>query len=160
MEQKIISMMDKPKDKRTKEYKKWLKEYKQWLKDNQQGLGDKVDYMLNETPLKNVTKIIKKVMFKDGEDCGCDKRRQRLNEIMPYRNKPARCLTETEYYEYRNFAETRTMRLDAAQVDFVCSLYASVFNKPKFKPCLTCSPKPLMKMIELLDKVFDSYGDK
>ena len=66
-------MNEPPKDKRTKEYK-------QWLKDNHQGLGDKVDYMLNETPLKNVTKIIKKALFKDGEDCGCDKRQEWLNE--------------------------------------------------------------------------------
>ena len=143
-------MNEPPKDKRTKEYK-------QWLKENSTGLGDTVDYVLNETPLKTITKAVKKVVFKQGKDCGCDQRRKKLNQIMAYRLKPVRCFTEKEHDEYNVFKETRALTLTNGQIKFVCKLYADIFNKPYYEPCRNCSPKPMLKMIESLDKVFDSY---
>ena len=136
---------------------KRTKEYKQWIKDNPQGLGDKVDHLLNETALKPVTKAIKKVLFKDGKDCGCNKRRKKLNELNPVRYKLVRCLTEQEYIEYKAFKENRTLIVKNDQVEFIARLYSDIFKKQYFKPCSGCSPKPLLRMIEMLDKVFDSY---
>ncbi len=53
-----------------------------------EGLGDSLEKVFEATGIASVVKF----MF--GDDCGCDKRKELLNEIFPYR-KP-NCLTETE----------------------------------------------------------------
>lgn len=138
--------MNKPKKKYTKKQK-----------PQSEGLGDTVAYVLNETPVKAVTKVVKKALFKDGKDCGCEQRRKKLNQVLPYRMKPVRCLTEEEYVQYEAFKNQRTLTLKNEEVKFVCKLYAEIFNRPYYEPCRNCSPKPMLVMIERLDKVFDSY---
>ena len=111
------------------------------------GLGDTVERIIKSTGLQ---------IFVDGKDCGCEKRKEKLNELFPYRFK-ARCLTEQEYNSWKDFKAIRTLRISKEQIDYVCELYASVFNRKLWKPCLNCTPKPLISMIDKLDKVFDSY---
>ncbi len=53
------------------------------------GLGDTVERVFKKTGIDKVAKFIL------GEDCGCDKRRDKLNEMFPY-NSPE-CLNESEY---------------------------------------------------------------
>lgn len=111
------------------------------------GLGDTVEKIIKATGLQ---------IFVDGKDCGCEERKQKLNEMFPYRFK-ARCLTELEYNEYKEFKETRTLTMEWDKVTWVCDLYASVFNRQKWYPCIGCSPKILIGMIDKLDKVYDAY---
>jgi len=117
----------------------------------QKGLGDTIEAVLTTTGIKKIFEI-----FVDGEDCGCDKRKEKLNELFPYRFK-ARCLTELEYNGWRDFKEVRTLKISWAQIVYVCDLYASVFSRQTWYPCSGCSPKPLINMIDKLDKVFDAY---
>jgi len=117
----------------------------------QKGLGDTIEAVLTTTGIKKIFEI-----FVDGEDCGCDKRKEKLNELFPYRFK-ARCLTELEYNSWKDFKEVRTLKISWAQIVYVCDLYASVFNRQTWYPCSGCSPKPLINMIDKLDKVFDAY---
>jgi hypothetical protein len=42
------------------------------------GLGDTIERITKATGIK---KVVKKVI---GEDCGCDKRKKKLNKIVPY----------------------------------------------------------------------------
>lgn len=140
--------MDKPK-----------KKYNKKKKPQSEGLGDTISYVLNETPVKAVTKVVKKALFKDGKDCGCEQRRKKLNEVLPYRMKPTRCLTEKEHTDYKSFKDQRTLTLTNDQIKFVCKLYSEIFNRPYYEPCRNCSPKPMLSMIEKLDKVFDSYEE-
>jgi len=116
-----------------------------------EGLGDTVETILETTGVKKLVQI-----FVDGKDCGCEERKQKLNELFPYRFK-ARCLTEEEYNKWKSFKEVRTLLMSKEDVDYVCELYASVFNRQIWYPCAGCSPKPLINMISKLDKVFDSY---
>ena len=74
-----------PKDKRTKAYKTWKAKYDAEAK----GLGDTAEQVFEKTGIK------KAVKFLAGEDCGCDKRKDMLNQIFPYQ-KP-NCLTEEEF---------------------------------------------------------------
>ena len=117
----------------------------------QKGLGDTVEAVLTTTGIKKIFEI-----FVDGEDCGCDKRKEKLNELFPYRFK-ARCLTELEYNSWKDFKEVRTLKISWPQIVYVCDLYASVFSRQVWYPCSGCSPKPLINMIDKLDKVFDAY---
>lgn len=120
-------------------------------KTKHKGLGDTVEAVLEATGAKKLFHI-----FVDGKDCGCEQRKQKLNELLPYRFK-ARCLTEKEYNDWKEFKEVRTLRMTWEQIVYVCDLYASVFNRQKWYPCSGCSPKPLIAMIDKLDKVHDAY---
>jgi hypothetical protein len=115
------------------------------------GLGDTIEKITEATGIKHLVDI-----FIDGKDCGCEQRKEKLNLLFPYRFK-ARCLTEQEYNSYKEFKAIRTLTISREQVDYVCELYASVFNRQLWKPCSSCSPKPLINMIDKLDKVYESY---
>jgi len=111
------------------------------------GLGDTIEKIIKATHLD---------IFVEGKDCGCEKRKEKLNQLFPYRFK-ARCLTEQEYNQWKEFKAARTLTINREQVDMVCELYASVFNRQIWKPCASCSPKPMISMIDKLDKVYESY---
>jgi hypothetical protein len=49
------------------------------------GLGDTVEFLAEKTGIKYA--INKAVELGIIEDCGCDKRKQSLNELVPYGNK-------------------------------------------------------------------------
>ena len=75
-------------DKRTKQYKA----YKKWKENHQaasKGVGDTLEKVFEATGVADVVKFIA------GEDCGCDERKEKLNELFPYKNPE--CFTEEEY---------------------------------------------------------------
>ena len=120
-------------------------------KGKSKGLGDTIEKITTTTGVKKLIEI-----FVDGEDCGCEERKQKLNVLFAYRLK-ARCLTELEYNQWKEFISVRTIRLSTEQVNFICELYASVFSRQVYKPCSGCSPAPLISMIDKLDKVYNQY---
>ena len=48
------------------------------------GLGDTIEKITEATGIK---KVIDKVSKVTGKDCGCNKRKERINKMFPYRNK-------------------------------------------------------------------------
>ena len=113
-----------------------------------QGLGDTIEKVIKATGLDK---------FVDGKDCGCEERKQKLNDMFPYRYK-ARCMTELEYKEWGKFREIRTLTLSVTQVNYICELFASLFNRQVWKPCTNCSQlKELISMIDKIDKIYDTY---
>ena len=54
-------------------------EIKDTLKKKSKGLGDTLDKITTITQFK---KIVNEVL---GEDCGCNKRKEKLNKIFPYK---------------------------------------------------------------------------
>jgi len=36
---------------------------------------------LESKPIKPLTKVIKKAIFKDNDDCGCEERKQKANQL-------------------------------------------------------------------------------
>jgi len=71
---------------------------------------------------------------------------------LPTRFKP-RQLTLNEYKEYKLFKENRTLKLSIKQIEYICDLFESVFNKTNINK----TTKSLIGMIDKLDKVFESY---
>ncbi len=49
------------------------------IKVKSRGLGDTIEKFTSKTGIKKVVKAVA------GEDCGCDKRRDTLNRIFPYK---------------------------------------------------------------------------
>lgn len=117
------------------------------------GLGDVVESITEATGIK------KAVHFIAGEDCGCDKRKEQLNKMFSFKFKP-NCFTEEQYNEWNQFKEVRTLRITQEQVKYICTLYASIFNKPYWYPdCFSCSgtARTISDMIDRLDKVHETY---
>src|SRR5210317_2009078 len=75
-------------DKRTKEYKTYA-EWKANREAASEGLGDSIEKITEATGIKAAVK------FLAGEDCGCDERKEKLNEMFGYRNPE--CLLEEEH---------------------------------------------------------------
>jgi hypothetical protein len=113
------------------------------------GLGTDIAKVFEVTGVKAVVELITK-------DCGCKENEEKLNDLFPYRFK-ARCFTEEEYNQWKEFTEVRTLKITHEQILFISKLYSSVFNKTVTLPCSSCSPKPLIAMIDKLDKVYNAY---
>jgi hypothetical protein len=47
------------------------------------GLGDTIEKLTTATGIK---KVVEKVSQAAGKDCGCAKRREKLNQVFPYNN--------------------------------------------------------------------------
>lgn len=128
-----------------------------------QGLGDVVENITEATGIKKVVEL-----FTDGKDCGCDKRKKKLNEIKAFSKVyKLDCFTEDEYNTYKEFLNTRGIKLNedneykgtlaSKHVDYLVRLYALKTNTPVYRPCSSCSSKPLVRMIEVLDALYNSY---
>jgi len=147
-------------DKRTTEYKEWAKFNK--IANKPEGLGDTVENVLNSKPLKPITKAIKNLLWKDGEDCGCDERKKKLNKLVKYNRKPQRCLTQTQYNRYKDYVNHRTLNVwQPKEIELLIELYAHVFaikyhNKDLCRNC-SGSGRTLLRMSKELDKVFETY---
>ena len=83
----------------------------------------------------------------------CEERKKFLNEKFSYRLKLANCFTDEQKEWYDNYKKVRTLTLTNEQRKKICELYAYVFNTQYFEPCVNCSPKPYLKMIEKLDEL-------
>jgi len=125
-------------DKRTKEYKDWKKR-----KDDEinsiKGVGDVIEDITKATGIKKVVKFIA------GDDCGCDERKEKLNNL-PLRKKP-RCATEEEYYYLKSIQNATAMSNEQANKFF--NTYNSIFNtKKKTTRCSSCI-RSMIKHVKL-----------
>lgn len=148
--------MEEPKDKRTKEYKRWKKHQKNLQKaiDNdtayvERGAGDKLEQLTEKTGIK---KAVKKIF---GDDCGCEERKAKLNKVKALRTrfKIVGCFTEDTYNTWTNFIkEDHSKITHQQQVEIIIPIYTQLFAR-KFKP-LTCCLEPFINDI---NAVYDKY---
>ena len=119
------------------------------------GLGDTVENVLKKTGVKKLVDV-----FTD--DCGCDKRKEKLNKLFPYKRKPQRCLTESQYNNYKKYRDTRTLSVwKDNEINLLVELYSHVFaiKYQKTDLCRNCSGsgKLLFNMSKELDIIFETY---
>jgi NAD(P)H-nitrite reductase large subunit len=113
------------------------------------GLGDTVEKVLEATGIAQAVKFIA------GDDCGCDARKEKLNQWFPYRK--AECLTEDEYnYLTEYFAQTRN-EINVSQQQMLLKIYNRIFNANK-KPtsCSSC----FRELHSDLAKVYNTYKEE
>lgn len=118
--------MEKPTDKRTKEYKEWVANFES---NKPKGVGDIVEEFTEKTGIKKVVKAIA------GEDCGCDDRKEKLNEM--FRSK-VNCPTEEEWNYLKMVFETKA-KLNGITQKHMQDIYERIFNKTLVSSCLSCS---------------------
>jgi len=111
------------------------------------GLGDTVEKVLEATGIASVAKFVL------GEDCNCEERKKKLNELFPYRN--TNCLTEEEY---QWLTETNVLTQDTfkpSEQTKLIAIYNRVFNlRQEPTSCASCFRELVFKM----QKVYAEYN--
>ena len=111
-----------------------------------QGLGDTVEQVLEATGIAKVAKFLM------GEDCGCDERKAKLNEMFPY-NKPE-CLTEDEYNYLNESQVLFKASIRPTEQAEILNIYNRVFHvRREPTSCASCLREIVIKM----QKVFNEY---
>ena len=111
------------------------------------GFGDTVEKVLEATGIASVAKFVL------GEDCNCEERKKKLNELFPYRN--TNCLTEEEYQWLK---ETNVLSQDTfkpSEQTKLIAIYNRVFNlRQEPTSCASCFRELVFKM----QKVYAEYN--
>ena len=118
-------------------------------KRTSRGFGDTV------AKFTEATGIDKVVHFIAGEDCGCDKRKEKLNKLFPY--KVPECLKEEEYNTLTNLLPNMQVKVRPSdQLQFL-KVYNRVF-KTNEQPtsCASC----LNDMLRKIKMVYNQYPSK
>lgn len=113
------------------------------------GLGDTVESILAAT---HVDKMAKWLL---GDDCGCEARKKKLNELFPYR-KPE-CLEEPEYRFLKEWFEKNTDVVKPSEQATMLKIHSRIFkvrNEPT--SCVPC----LLDKVNQLRTVYNEYLPK
>ena len=118
-------------------------------KKQAEGLGDTVENILEVT---GVAKVAKWIL---GEDCGCEERKQKLNELWRY-TKPE-CLTEDEYKYLDDFYTNLKSSVSPNQQRELLKIYNRVF-KQRMQPtsCGSC----VREIVNKLNKLYAIYKEE
>jgi len=127
----MIIMDDFKGDKRTKEYKDWKVS---------QGLGDTIEKVTEATGIK------KAVKWAMGEDCGCDERKEKLNQMFRYK---VECLTEKDYKYLKQLGNPSVVT--NWDMNRVIQIYNRVFHKKRrVSSCGSCMKVVLNELQKLM----------
>ncbi len=121
-------------------------------------MGDVVEDVLNSAPVKPVTEAVKKLIWKDGEDCGCEERKERLNNIKFSRSKKPRCLTEYDYIAMKQILPKIGSYVEYGDMERIARAHASVFNYHFAGTCSSCGSRN-RAIIDDMKKILKEYED-
>ena len=118
-------------------------------KKQAEGLGDTVENILEVT---GIAKVAKWVL---GKDCGCEERKQKLNDLWRY-TKPE-CLTEDEYKYLDEFFTNLKSSVSPNQQRELLNIYNRVF-KQRMQPtsCGSC----VREIVNKLNKLYSIYKEE
>jgi len=111
------------------------------------GLGDTIEAITKATGIKTIVKFIA------GEDCGCEKRKAKLNELFPY--KKSNCLTEESYNYLDAFLKLNKTKTNPIEQNELLVIYNATFNTNVGQTnCDSC----WIDMINELKQVYETYN--
>lgn len=111
------------------------------------GLGDSLEKVFKATGIDKIAKFIA------GEDCGCEERKQKLNELFPYSRKPL-CLKENEYEVLQGILPNIREAVTPLEQMALLKVYNRVFqDNQEQTSCGSCWRDILKK----LNKVYETY---
>jgi len=88
-----------------------------------QGLGDTIEQFTEATRIKaGVEKLAQAI----GWDCGCDARKEKLNQLFPY--KKINCLTEEDYEYLQGWFSMDRHSVSIMEQRRLTEVYYNVFN--------------------------------
>ena len=123
------------------------------------GLGDDIEKVLEAT---GIAKVAKAVL---GDDCGCEARKNKLNQMFPRGTKQLRCFTPEEADKYGVFMTTREEgKLSKTEVDYLLAIYKEIYGKTikiRRMGCYSCQMKGFIKAaLSNLDKSYKLYTEE
>ena len=119
-------------------------------KKKSKGLGDTIEKFTEATGIKKVVKWIA------GEDCGCDKRKEKLNQIFKYKSNPE-CLNESEYNYLTEFFKVAKQTLKYDEQREILEISNRVFNeKRELSTCGSC----VRELINQMKRLYDIYKEE
>jgi hypothetical protein len=119
-------------------------------KKKSKGLGDSIEKFTEATGIKKVVKWIA------GEDCGCDKRKEKLNQMFKYKSDP-QCLTEPEYNYLKDFFKVAKQSLKQEEQREILKISNRVFNeKREVSSCGSC----VRELIKQMERLYDIYKEE
>jgi hypothetical protein len=119
-------------------------------KTESKGLGDTIEKVFEATGIAKVAK------WALGEDCGCDERKKKLNQLFSYR-KP-QCLLESEYEYLKEYFELSSNRITPTVQAKMLEIYNRVFNDRR--ELTTCSSCFMTGVHGKLKIVYNEYKEK
>lgn len=100
------------------------------------GLGDKVEEITEKTGIK---KVVDKVFDAIGEDCGCDERKQRWNELKTFsRTLKPRCISQEEYDTLTGLLEGVEKKITPPKARGIAKYYSLIFGTRYVLWCAMC----------------------
>jgi len=88
-----------------------------------QGLGDTIEQFTEATGIKaGVEKLAQAI----GWDCGCDARKEKLNQLFPY--KKINCLTEEDYEYLQGWFSMDRHSVSIMEQRRLTEVYYNIFN--------------------------------
>jgi len=119
------------------------------MKNESKGLGDTI------AKITKATGINKLVKFVAGEDCGCEERKQKLNELFPY-TKP-KCLTEKEFNTLDTYFKKNTDTLTSEEQEQFLIINNRVLNEQRtISSCISC----LRDLVIKLKTIYNEYKEE
>lgn len=110
------------------------------------GLGDTIKKFTDATGLTKAAKLWEELT---GQDCGCDARQEKLNQMFPYK---VECLEQDEYDFIQEIKDKNTIK--AHEQYRINEIYQRVFNKRvKGTSCGRC----VRDRIKQLEAVANTY---
>lgn len=121
-------------------------------KKQSKGLGDTIEKITEATGIKAVVEKFSEVT---GIDCGCEERKEKLNNLISYRKK-VNCLNESDYNQLTEFLKHNKGSLTPNEQWAIAGIYERVFSiKLESSNCSSCWRDTLSE----LRKVYDTYND-
>jgi DNA polymerase III alpha subunit len=119
-------------------------------KQPSKGLGDTIEKITEATGIKKAVEIFAKAT---GIDCGCEERKTKLNNLIPYRRK-VNCLNESDYNQLTEFLKPNKGSLTPNEQWTIAAIYERVFEiKLQHSNCASCWRDTLSD----LRKVYNEY---
>jgi len=128
-------------------------EFEKFQKNHEKGstgLGDTFEKITKATGIK---KAVDKIFDKLGKDCGCRKRKEKMNSMFRY-EKPE-CFNEEDFNVVKNAVETKKGSFKIEEQEKFVDIYTRVFPQLKRPECTPCSFKN--EIYDRLIKIYNTY---
>lgn len=115
-------------------------------KTKSKGLGDTIDKVTEATGIKAVVKAVA------GDDCGCDERREKLNNLFPYMSEHRMDERQKTIWTTVLVPGRRRGYLTAVEAQALRALFLDFgVTKPNWNRCGSCATKALDEMTAIYE---------
>lgn len=119
-------------------------------KKKSKGLGDSIEKLTEVTGIKKAFEMFSEAT---GIDCGCDERKEKLNNLFPY-NRNINCLNESDYNKLTKYLSAQQTTLSPIEQNEISDIYFNVFNyRLQISSCSSCWKGKL----DELRRVYNEY---